>query len=169
MPDAVIEVDDDVTEQRRAEGAVRASEARYRALVAATARIVWTMSADGREPGDLSQWVEFTGQSTYEAGGGGWIRADPCPRTRPRRRGCGSEARPRAEGRWSPQHRLRRRDGQYRHMELRAVPVLDEQGKVREWVGAHTDVTDRVKAEEQLARRRSSRPSARSPVAWPMR
>ena len=148
-PDAVIEVDDDVTEQRRAEGAVRNSEARYRALVAATARIVWTTSADGREAGDMSQWVEFTGQSAYEAGGGGWIRSI-LPEDQPEAARVWNEA-VRERKALVTQHRLRRRDGQYRHMELRAVPVLDEHGKVREWVGAHTDVTDRVKAEEQLA------------------
>jgi PAS domain S-box-containing protein len=148
-PDAIIEVDDDVSEQRRAEGAVRTSEARYRALVAATARIVWTTSADGREAGDMSQWVEFTGQSAYEAGGGGWIRAIQ-PEDQPEAARIWNEA-VRERKALVTQHRLRRRDGQYRHMELRAVPVLDEHGNVREWVGAHTDVTDRVKAEEQLA------------------
>jgi two-component system cell cycle sensor histidine kinase/response regulator CckA len=35
-------------------------------------------------------------------------------------------------------------------MEIRAVPVLDAQGVVREWVGAHADITERVKAQEQL-------------------
>jgi two-component system, cell cycle sensor histidine kinase and response regulator CckA len=48
------------------------------------------------------------------------------------------------------EHRLRRHDGEYRHMEVRAVPVIDEHGTVREWVGAHADITDRVKAQEQL-------------------
>ena len=148
-PDAVIEVDDDVTEQRRAEDAVRTSESRYRALVAASARIVWTTSADGREPGDMSQWVEFTGQSTYEAGGGGWIRL-LMPEDQAEAARVWSEAL-RERKPLVTQHRLLRRDGQYRHMEFRAVPVLDELGKVREWVGSHTDVTDRVKAEEQLA------------------
>jgi PAS domain S-box-containing protein len=148
-PDAVIEVDDDVTEQRRAEDAVHASEARYRALVAATARIVWTMSADGRTPGNMSQWEIFTGQPAYEAAHGGWVRA------------LLLEDQPEAERAWkeavrartvlATQHRLRRRDGEYRHMELRAVPVLDDRGNLREWVGAHTDITERVKAEEQLA------------------
>ncbi|MGH7512195.1 MAG: response regulator [Gemmatimonadales bacterium] len=149
LPDAIIEVDDDVTEQRMAEILVRGSEARYRALVAATAQIVWSMAADGREAGDLSQWETFTGQTPYEAAHGGWIRA------------VFPEDQPEAARAWNAavrerkvlvtEHRLRRRDGQYRHMELRAVPVLDGQGRVREWVGAHTDVTDRVKAEEQLA------------------
>jgi len=149
QPDAVIEVDDDVTNQRQAEEAVRASEARYRALVAATARIVWTMSPDGSRAGDMSQWEAFTGQTAFEATGGGWIKA------------IMQEDQTEAERAWreavherkvmTTHHRLRRRDGEYRHMELRAVPVLDEHGNVREWVAAHTDVTDRVKAEEQLA------------------
>ena len=56
-PDAVIEVDNDVTEQRRAQELLRRGEARYRALVVATARIVWTTSADGTRPLDLSQWI----------------------------------------------------------------------------------------------------------------
>jgi two-component system, cell cycle sensor histidine kinase and response regulator CckA len=30
------------------------------------------------------------------------------------------------------------------------VPVLDAQSEVREWVGAHADVTDRIQAQEQL-------------------
>jgi PAS domain S-box-containing protein len=148
-PDAVIEVDDDVTDQRQAEEAVRASESRYRALVAATARIVWTMSPDGSQAGDMTQWESFTGQSAFEATGGGWIRA------------ILPEDQLEAERAWrealherkvlTTHHRLRRRDGEYRYMELRAVPVLDVHGNVREWVAAHTDVTDRVKAEEQLA------------------
>jgi PAS domain S-box-containing protein len=149
LPDAIIEVDDDVTEQRIAEALVRGSEARYRALVAATAQIVWSMSADGREAGDLSQWEAFTGQTPYEAAHGGWIRA-VLPDDQPEAaRAWNTAVR---EGKvLVTEHRLRRRDGQYRHMELRAVPILDTQGRVREWVGAHTDVTDRIKAEEQLA------------------
>jgi PAS domain S-box-containing protein len=148
-PDAVIEVDDDVTEQRRAEDAVARSEARYRALVAATTRIVWTMSADGREPGDLSQWEAFTGQPAREAAHAGWIRA-LLPEDQPEAARAWTQA-VRERKVLATQHRLRRHDGEYRHMELRAVPVLDERGNVREWVGAHTDVTDRVRAEEQLA------------------
>jgi PAS domain S-box-containing protein len=149
QPDAIIEVDDDVTEQRRAEDAVRGSEARYRALVAATAQIVWTMSADGREAGDLRQWEAFTGQTAYEAGHAGWIRAI-LPEDQPEAMRAWNEAL-RERKVLATEHRLRRRDGQYRNMELRAVPIVDAQGEIREWVGAHTDVTDRVRAEEQLA------------------
>jgi signal transduction histidine kinase/CheY-like chemotaxis protein len=36
-------------------------------------------------------------------------------------------------------------------MEVHAVPILEEDGTAREWVGTHTDVTERTLAEQQLA------------------
>jgi PAS domain S-box-containing protein len=148
-PEAVIELDNDLTEQKHAEEALRRGEARYRALVAAAAQIVWTASADGRRPIDTSQWEAFTGQSSAEATWGGWFDAiHPDDREEAIRawRDAVAGRRPLAA-----EHRLRRRDGEYRSMEVRAVPVLDDQDRIREWVGAHTDITDRVHAEEQLS------------------
>jgi PAS domain S-box-containing protein len=147
--DAVIEVDNDVTEQKRAERALRGSEARYRALVVATAQIVWTASPDGSMTStDLSQWESFTGQPPGEGAWRGWLEAiHPDDRAEAIR--AWNEA---IQDRQplATRHRLRRSDGEFRHMEVHGVPVVDDRGTVREWIVAHTDITDQVKAEEQL-------------------
>ena len=51
--------------------------------------------------------------------------------------------------------RIRRRDGEYRHMAVRAIPVREGDGPVREWVGTHTDITEKIETEEQLRRTES--------------
>jgi PAS domain S-box-containing protein len=152
QPDAVIEVDRDVTGQKHAEAALKGSEARYRALVAATAQIVWTASADGTRAIDMKQWEAFTGQNAAETGRGRWLEAvHPDDRAEAAR--TWSEA-VRERKMLATEHRLLRRDGEYRQMEVRAVPVLTEEGRIREWVGAYTDITERVRAEEELGQAR---------------
>ncbi len=49
-------------------------------------------------------------------------------------------------------YRLRRADGAFRHVRVTAVPIVDDAGNVREWVGASTDVEDEIRAREDLAR-----------------
>jgi PAS domain S-box-containing protein len=96
----------------------------------------------------MHQWEAFTGQNPDAAAWGGWLRMVHPDDRREAARAWSEAVQDRKP--LVTQHRLRRRDGEYRHMDVRAVPVLDEQGRIREWVGAHTDITDRVKAEEQL-------------------
>ena len=130
---------------------VRGSEARYRALVAATAQIVWTTSADGRERRrpDASGRPSPDRRPTRPAAAAGSARCHP--EDQPEAARVWNDGGARAQGAGDASTGSADTTAQYRHMEVRAVPVLDEQGTVREWVGAHADVTDRVKAEEQLA------------------
>ena len=48
------------------------------------------------------------------------------------------------------EHRVKRADGAWGTFAVRAVPVQDEDGSTREWVGVHTDITENKRAEERL-------------------
>ncbi|MBD0275912.1 MAG: PAS domain S-box protein, partial [Acetobacteraceae bacterium] len=62
-------------ERSRASRALRASEARFRALVDASAQIVWTTDAAGHAVEDSPSWREFTGQSAEDWLNRRWLQA----------------------------------------------------------------------------------------------
>jgi len=119
--------------------------ARYRALVEASAQVVWATDADGMVD-DMPQWRELTGQSPAEVRGAGWIDAlHPDDRER-----ATAVWRAAVAGRASyvNDYRLRTTEGAYRWHRARGVPIIDETGAVREWVGTVTDVDDERRADE---------------------
>jgi PAS domain S-box-containing protein len=142
----VVEVRD-VTEEKRAGEALEHSEKRYRSLVEATASIVWNTPANGEFGGDQPGWQEFTGQSAAEYRGWGWIEKIH-PDDRARTAAAWQEALEQRST-YEVEHRVCRRDGEWRHMVARGVPILDARGQIREWVGIHTDVTERRLIEER--------------------
>ncbi len=138
----------EITEMKRAERALRTSEERFRSLVQATSQIVWAFSPSGEEVEPQPAWQEFTGQSEAEALGWGWLNA-----VHPQdREAVQTEWQRCLEARsvFEAEYRVRRHDGEWRWMQARAVPVFDESGSVREWVGASSDITQRKMAEEAL-------------------
>src|SRR5262249_50038900 len=133
---------------RRDEQGLRLGEQRYRSLVEAITAIVWNTPASGGFEVEQPRWSDFTGQSFEQLGGWGWPDAVP-PDARPNTARVWSEAVAR-RSLYHVEHRLRRHDGAYRHMLVRAVPIVDERGSIREWVGVHTDVTAQKEAEAVL-------------------
>ncbi|BCM82207.1 response regulator [Methylobacterium indicum] len=146
--DGVGIVMDDVTLAKLAERRRADSEERFRSLTEATSAIVWTTTPDGAFREITSEWTRFTGQPPAEAAGQGFLEAVH-PDDREATRVAWEQA---VAGRtlYAIEHRLRRHDGVWRYMEGRAVPILEEDGRVREWVGAHADVTARKEAELAL-------------------
>ena len=139
----------DVTERKQVEDVLRASEERYRSLVSATSQIVWTTSSSGEFEVEQPQWGEFTGQTFDQCRGWGWLTAIH-PDDQWQTAAAWSKA-VAERSTYKIEHRLRRLDGLYRTMAVRAVPVREADGLIREWVGVHTDVT-----EQKLARTRLS-------------
>jgi len=138
----------DVTDRLRAEKAIWESEMRYRSLALATTLIVWTTNAQGDVVDDLPSWRAFTGQTEEEVQGWGWIAALHPEERQPAAAAWSRSVETRTL--YETEYRARRHDGEYRHMAVRGVPVLEQDGTIREWVGTCTDVTERKRAEEQL-------------------
>ena len=137
----------DISDRRRAETRLVASEARYRALVETSTTIVWSMDGEGRITEENPSWAAFTGQAFEAYRGRGWLEA-----IHPEDREAVTDAWRVAQGALAPYecaYRLRRHDGAWRWTVARGTPVLDAGGRLREWIGANTDETERRAAEER--------------------
>ncbi|KQP03453.1 histidine kinase [Methylobacterium sp. Leaf99] len=139
----------DETLRKLSEERMRHSEERFRSLTEATASIVWTTTPDGGFEAAPSEWTRFTGQTPQAAAGHGFVAAI-FPEDRDRTMAAWNRA-VETVSPYEIEHRIRRHDGSWRFMAARAVPILEENGTIREWVGAHTDITARKEAELALA------------------
>ncbi len=145
-PEYISTIARDISDRIQAETALRLSEQRYRSLIAATAQLVWMTDAEGK-PIAPTDWMAYTGQSLEEATNN-WFSA-----IHPDDRDLTLQAWMRAveaKNLYEVEHRLRAADGSYSHFWVRAVPVLAADGSIREWVGTHTDISDRVQVLEAL-------------------
>lgn len=147
----------DIDDQKRSQVLLRESEERYRSVIAASAALIWTNSAEGEMRGEQPGWAAYTGQAFEEYQGYGWSTAVHPDDRAPTIEGWKSALAARSV--FSFEHRVRRHDGEYRRFSIRALPLLRADGTIREWVGAHTDVHDQKRAAEErvqmLARERS--------------
>ena len=139
---------EDITERDEAQRALRQSEERFRAAVGAVSSLIWTNNAGGMMEGEQPGWSDFTGQPPGEYQGYGWATAvhpdDAAPTLAEWNKAVAEKRR------FEFEHRVRRRDGEWRLFSVCAVPVLNDDGSIREWIGVHTDITERRAANEAL-------------------
>ncbi len=129
-----------LVQQREGEDALRRSEARYRALVSASAQQVWSASESGQGEDAVARWGALSGQTAAESRDWGWLDA-----LHPEDRAVARSAWQHAMETHTPydvEYRVLTRAGDYRHFAVRGVPVFDDEGRFREWVGTFTDVTE---------------------------
>ena len=123
------------------------SEQRFKAAVSAIG-VMWTNNALGQMEGEQPGWAEITGQTPEQYQGLGWAAAlhpDDAAMTLQCWQRASVEQR-----NFECEHRVRRRDGQWRRYAVRAVPVLTADNVLREWVGVHIDVTEARQDAETL-------------------
>ena len=135
-------------EEKKRDTAPRTIEERFRMLVTATSPIVYHTDANGEPLSENISWYRFTGQTLEEVRNGGWIEA-----IHPEDRSSVSEAVSRSLAERTPyqvENRLRRIDGEWRHVIVRGIPIFGADGMVREWIAYGHDITDRKQREERL-------------------
>jgi PAS domain S-box-containing protein len=124
------------------------SEERFRALVRALSSLVWTSAPDGQII-DMPEWRALTGMTVDEVRGWGWLNSlHPDDRART---AVVWQAAIDARSYYETEYRIRRWDGQYAWYQSRGVPVLENDGTIREWVGCLIDIEDRKRAAQQQA------------------
>ncbi|HKK92989.1 MAG TPA: PAS domain S-box protein, partial [Longimicrobiales bacterium] len=139
----------DITTRKEAEESVRESEEQFRALVDASASMVWTTDPEGYVVEDSPSWRAFTGQTFNEWKGRGWLDA------------VHPDDRARAKQEWQDatetttpfitEFRVHHAPTDaYRWTSVRAVPLAASDGSVRGWIGMNIDETQRKKAEVAL-------------------
>ena len=144
----VVGVARDISDRKQAEIALQQSEEKYRCLIEATSQIIWDTNANGEVVTEQPGWSAFTGRTYEEMKGWKWLN-DIHPDDREETARIWSQA---VTNRtiYKIEHRLRRYDGEYRYMSVRAVPILNADSSIREWVGVHADITPRKRAEAEL-------------------
>ena len=138
----------DITDRKRAEEELRASEERWRSLTEALPQLVWTATPDGACDYFSTQWTEHTGVPETRLLGWQWLEVlHPDDREPTRKFWMDS-----VEGRgpYDVEYRVRRSDGEYRWFKTRGVPIRDSGGGIFKWFGTCTDITDAKLAEEEL-------------------
>lgn len=135
--------------QLAAAQAARASEARLRTLTEAIPQLVWTCAPDGACTYLSPQWRQHTGAGGRDHLGFGWLEVVH-PEDRP---GLMDEWERALQTRtvFDTEARLRGADGEYRWFKQRAVPLIGPYGRVEQWIGTSTDITDIMKARQDLA------------------
>ena len=129
----------DLIERKFYEQDLRRREERARALTQLLTDVPWEARADGAFEALQPAWENFTGQSWDAHKGHGWFEAvHPEDRDVLRASWAAAcfEARP-----YEATARLwHARSSQYRHCVIRATPICNEDGSLREWVGACMDL-----------------------------
>jgi PAS domain S-box-containing protein len=141
LADAVQQWQD--AERRRAEEALRESEAKYRSLADLIPGIVWTARPDGWIDFANAFWFNFTGLTMEQTQGAGWactVHPDDVPRVAELWTNALQTGQP-----IEVDYRVRRgADGAYRWFLARAQPVRDSDGRIVKWFGILTEIEDHI-------------------------
>ncbi|QRV15994.1 MEDS domain-containing protein [Haloterrigena salifodinae] len=124
----------------------RESEERFRALVTASSEAVFRMSSDWNKMNHLEAqgFLANTNEPTSD-----WLDKYILPGDQERIMEAVNEA-VRTKSTFELEHRVEQVDGSLGWSFTRAVPMLNEDGDIEEWIGMASDITDRKHRQQEL-------------------
>ncbi len=139
----------EITQRQQTERDLREAKERHDAILAGTRSIVWTTDPEGHYATPQISWERYTGQTWDEHKDFGWTKAiheDDLPQfKRWWQASLSSGTKYQTTGRiWHQESRA------YRAFVAEAVPVKNDDGTIREWVGTVTDIEEQEQTQAAL-------------------
>ncbi len=135
----------DITDQVKAEHAIRQSEARFKSLCDYAPLVIFQSRADGWNTYISPRWEEISGKSPQTSLGWGWtelIHPDDRKRVTESWASAVENGEP-----WTHEYRIIRPDKAERWLRVLACPIRDDAGAITGFIGTAEDITRRVGAE----------------------
>jgi PAS domain S-box-containing protein len=144
----------DITHRKRHVDQLEESERQFRELAQAVPVLIWTSDGAGYRRFFNDHWLEFTGRSTAEETGDGWLHSVH-PEDRERSVSLIRNA-VRERRSFELEYRLRRADGIYRWVLDNGLPRYSALNEFEGYLGSCTDVTALKEVEMRLAEARDA-------------
>ena len=141
---------EEITERKRAEAALQASERQFHTLADSIPQLVWMADAQGAIYWLNNHWYEYTGRPAGEVNPHGWQAILGHRWIEALQTGVALEA----------ELSLLGKDGQYRPFLTRIVPLRNSSGTVYGWIGTHIDISERKRSERELHRAKDAAEAA---------
>ena len=142
----------DITERKRVEEELRASEARFREMANAAPVMIWMADETGTITFFNNRWNEFTGKPVDELDASWWMSLHPADRDASVEIWRETIATGQV---YEHEYRLLRGDGEYRWVFDRGIPRFVGDDGLAGYIGITIDITERKEWEDELRASRS--------------
>ncbi len=141
----------DITARKQAEDALRASEERFALVIDASEQGIWDWNVETNEVFYSEQWKKQIGYQDNELKNdfNTWVEHLHPDESEDCQKAVYSYLNQPVEH-FVLEFRFRHKDGSYRWIHNKASSLKNNEGKVIRMFGAHTDITERVQAEQTL-------------------
>ncbi len=136
----------ETTNKKKADDALKKSEAHFRAMADNIPNLAWMADASGWIFWYNKQWYDYTGATAEQMEGWGWQSVhhpEKLDHVVEKWKASISSGEP-----FEMTFPLKGADGKFRQFLTRVLPVNDDESKICQWFGTCTDVTEQIAAEQ---------------------